>query len=286
MALEKFRKILYPDHPYGRLFPTEAMISSYRMDDIAEFYQKNYGAVRTHLYIVGVFDRDAVIDAVRQYLGDWRNGEPPVKNPPASGSTRAVYLVDRPGAVQSTILIGQPVIDPTDPDYIPMQVTNYLIGGFFSSRVILNIREDKGWAYSPYSSLSSRYHDAYWVQQADVSTEVTGAAIREIFHEIDRLRTEPPPEEELNGIKNYMTGVFVLQNSSRTGIINQLAFADLQGLGEAYLTGYVKNVFAVTPEDITRIVNTRLRDEKFTIVIAGDVSKIKKEVEPFGKIAP
>ncbi len=283
MALEKFRKVLYPAHPYGRLFPTETMIHSYRMADIREFYQKNYGAARTHLYIVGVFDRDEVIDAVRKYLSDWRAGEPPLKNPPASGSTRAVYLVDRPDAVQSTILIGQPVIDPADPDYIPMQVTHYLIGGFFSSRVIRNIREDKGWAYSPYSSLSTRYHDAYWVQQADVSPGVTGAAIGEIFHEIDSLRKEPPPEEELNGIKNYMTGVFVLQNSSRTGIINQLAFADLQGLGEAYLTGYVKNVFAVTPEDITRIVNTYLPDDKFTIVIAGDVAKIKNEVRPFGK---
>ena len=286
MALEKFRKILYPEHPYGRIFPTAEMIQSYTMSDITNFYRQNYGARRTHLYVVGVFDRDAVIAAVHKNLENWQAGAEPVTNLPETESKRAIFLVNRPEAVQSTIFIGQPVVDPSDPDYIPMLVTHYLIGGFFSSRIIRNIREDKGYAYSPYSSLSARYHDAYWVQQADVSTEVTGPAIREIFYEIDRLRTEAPPEDELKGVQNYMTGVFVLQNSSRTGIINQLAFADLQGLGDEYLTGYVRNVFAVTPDEVKRMVNTYLPDDKFTIVIAGDVAKIKQEVNPFGNIMP
>ena len=133
------------------------------------------------------------------------------------------------------------------------QVTNALLGGSFGSRITRNIRENKGYTYSPGSSLSSRVGDAYWAESADVVTQHTGASLREIFLEIERLRSEPPSAEELRGIQNFLAGTFVLQNSTPGGIIGQLRFMDLHGLERSYLENYVRNVYAVTPADVQRV---------------------------------
>ena len=125
--------------------------------------------------------------------------------------------------------------------------------GSFSSRITSNIREQKGYTYSPQGQLSNRYRDAYWVEIADVTTKVTGPALKEILGEIDRLQAAPPSEQELKGFQNYRAGVFILQNSSRPGIIGQLEFVDLHGLPADYLNGYVQRVYAVTPEQIQAI---------------------------------
>jgi predicted Zn-dependent peptidase len=119
---------------------------------------------------------------------------------------------------------------------------------------------------------------------ADVTTAVTGPSLKEIFYEIDRLRKEPPTAEELQGIKNYLAGIFVLQNSNRQGVIGQLTFLDLHGLDEKYLTTYVQKVFAITPKDVQRIAQTYLLDDKMTLVVVGDRAKIADQLGPFGKI--
>src|SRR4030095_2826162 len=127
-----------------------------------------------------------------------------------------------------------------------------------------------GYTYSPNSSLSTRFRDAYWVEVADVTTAVTGPSLKEIFYEIDRLRNEPPSEAELQGIKNYLAGIFVLQNSSRQGVIGQLSFADLHGLPPNYLSTYVQKVMAVTPKDVQRIAQQYIQPDKMTVVVVGD----------------
>src|SRR5262249_27532546 len=157
IALEKFRAVLYGDHPYGRLLPTAEMITSYSIDQIKQFYQTTYGAGRSRLYIVGRFDPAAAETAVKQAFAPWGKGSPAKPQLPKPASTRTVYLVDRPGAVQSTLLIGLPVIDPTHADFIPLTVMDALLGGAFASRITKNIREDKGYTYSPYSELSTHY---------------------------------------------------------------------------------------------------------------------------------
>ncbi|MGH7455228.1 MAG: M16 family metallopeptidase, partial [bacterium] len=283
ITLEKFRQVMYGDHAYGRIFPTEAMIESFTIDKVRGFYDANFGAARTRLYVAGRFDAGATSAAIREAFGDWQKGPDPLIDIPKPVTQRSVHMVDRPDAAQSTIFLGLPVVDPSNQDYMKLLVTNTLLGGFFSSRVTANIREDKGYTYSPGSSISSRYRDAYWVQTADVTTDVTGPALKEIFYEINRLQSEAPSEEELRGVQNYLAGVFVLQNSSRGGIIGQLAFVNLHGLDDSYLTEYVKNVFAVTPADVQRMAQTYLRDEEMTLAITGDVKKIKKQVEDVTK---
>ena len=284
VAQEKFLAVLYPDHPYGRLFPTPEMLQGYTLAQVKAFHDANYGAARAHVYVVGRFDEKAMEAAIRAAFDDWKKGAPPVSNPPKPTSERAIYIIDRPGAVQSTVILGMPVVGPSNPDWIPLQVTNTLLGGFFSSRITANIREAKGYTYSPASAVTARNHDAYWAEIADVTTAVTGPSLKEIFYEIDRLQGEAPPEKELAGIKNYMAGTFVLQNSSRPGIIGQLAFVDLQGLPDDYLNRFVANVNAVTPARVQEIAKKDLPDDKATIVIAGDRKVIEEQVKPYGTI--
>jgi zinc protease len=284
LAQERFRQVLYPDHPYGRLYPTPEMIQGYTVQQVREFYDHNFGAERSHLYVAGRFEAAAVEGAIRSAFGDWRRGPEPRITVPAPHSERAVHLIDRPGAVQSTIFMGLPIIDPSHPDWIALQVTNTLLGGYFSSRITANIREDKGYTYSPYSMVSARYRDAFWAQVADVTSNVTGPSLREIFFEIERLQNEPPPVEELRAVQNYLAGTFVLQNSSRGGIISQLSFVNLHGLPDDHLETYVQRIHALTPQDVQRIARTYLRDDRMTIVVVGDRSVIEEQVRPFGEI--
>ncbi len=284
LTLEKFRALLYPDHPYGRIFPTAEMLQGYTVDEVRDFYGAHWGAMRGHLYISGRFDEAAVEAAVREAFAAWTGGSAPERAPPKPTSERVIHIIDRPGAVQSTVHIGLPVIDPSNADYVPLLVTNALLGGSFDSRITGNIRETKGYTYSPFSQVSTRLRDAYWLQVADVTTAVTGPSIEEIFKEIDRLQAEPPSEAELEGIQTYLAGTFVLTNSSPSGIIGALRFVNLHGLGREYLTGYVANVYAVTPTDVQRIARDYLDDEKMLIVIAGDEAVIRDQVSPYGQI--
>lgn len=281
---EKFRKLLYPVHPYGRTFPTEEMIQSYTIEKIRSFHEANFGAIRTHVYAAGRFDLKKMRSAIHKAFSDWTEGPEPLINIPAPESERAIYLIDRPSAKQSTIYMGLPVIDPSHKDYLALQLTNTLLGGAFASRITSNIREDKGYTYSPFSRISTRYRDAYWVEVADVTTDVTGPSLREILYEINRLQDQPPSEDELQGIQNYLAGTFVLRNSSRLGIIGQLSFLDLHELDESYLTEYVKKVHAVTLEEVQNMARTYLRDEEMTIVIAGDRNKIYDQVSNYGRV--
>lgn len=284
LADEAFRAALYGNHPYGRTFPADAVLAAYTADQARRFHATHFGAARATLYIVGRFDEAAALAAAREAFGGWTRGTPPSRLAPAPSSTRAIHLVDRPGAVQSTIILGLPVANPTNPDYVALRVTDTLLGGYFSSRITSNIREDKGYTYSPGSTVSARARDAYWAQQADVTTAVTGASLQEIFKEIDRLQAEPPPAAELDAVKNYMAGFFVLNNSSRLGIIGQLEFLAVQGLPDDYITGYVRRVRAVTPAEVQRIARQYLDDGRMAIAIVGDRKAIEEQIKPFGLI--
>jgi len=283
-AAEKFSEVLYGDHPYGRLFPTSEMLAGYTAAQARAFYEKNYGARRAHLYVAGRFDEKAMEAAIRKAFSAWKAGSAPTVNPPHPSSVRGLYQIDRPGAVQSTLNLGLPVIDPSSPDYVPLVVTNTLLGGSFASRITSNIREQKGYTYSPFSQIATHYRDGHWVEIADVTTNVTGPAIKEVLGEIERLQAEPPSDKELKGFQNYQAGVFVLQNSSRPGIIGQLEFVDLHSLPADYLNGYVARVYAVTPQQVQETAKKYLQDDKATIVVVGDKKVIEEQLKPFGTV--
>ncbi len=280
-ALVKFREILHGDHPYGRIFPTDEMLQSYTVNDIRNFYSDNFGGNRTRIYVAGKFNSRKMESAIRDAFGDWHAGSERVILVPDVEPKNMLELVDIPGAAQSNIMMGLPVIDPSHDDYVGLQVLDALLGGSFGSRITSNIREDKGYTYSPYSTISSRYRDAYWAETAAVTTSQTGASLKEIFYEIRRLHEEPPSDEELDGIKNYLAGTFVLQNSSPGGIIGMLNRMELHGLRESALTNYVADVYAVTPEDIQNLATKYIQPDRMLTVIAGDISVIEPQVEMY-----
>lgn len=280
-ALVAFRGLLHGEHPYGRIFPSEEMLQSYTIQDVQAFYDANVGGGRTSIYVAGRFEEAGMEQAIRAAFDSWHRGADRQISIPDVKPVHQVELVDIPGAAQSNLIMGLPVVDPSNEDYVPLQVMNAILGGSFSSRITSNIREDKGYTYSPNSSVSSRYRDAYWAETAAVTTGDTGASLKEIYNEIARLQNEPPSKEELDGIKNYLAGTFVLQNSSPGAIIGQLSYIELHGLSEEYLTGYVGRVYAVTPEDIQNLAKKYIRPDDMLIVIAGDVSVISPQVEAY-----
>ncbi|MFD2245361.1 M16 family metallopeptidase [Pontibacter ruber] len=280
-AQTKFQSLLYPNHPYGRNLPTDAEINSFSLEQVRNFYQQQFGADRTAVYVAGRYEAGAMEDALKSSLSNWVKGpEPniPIAKP-VTKSTMAV--IDRPGAPQSTIVIGLPVVDPSHQDYIPLRVTNSLLGGSFGSRITRNIRENKGYTYSPSSSLSARYRVGDWYEFADVTTEHTGNSLKEIVNEINRLGKEPPAADELEGIKNYEAGLFVLRNSTPDGIISQLNFLDLHGLPETFLTNQVQNILAVTPQQVQSLTQKYIRPKDMTLVVVGDKKQIDKQLKKF-----
>lgn len=272
-------ELLYPDHPYGKTFPTPEQLSSYSITDVRGYYDGNFGARRTHVYVAGKFDRAAVEKAIREHLGQWREGPEVLQLAPGSTSARAVTLIDRPGAPQSTLRIGKRVIDPTQPDFMALSVTNSLLGGVLTSRITMNLREAKGWAYSPNSSLPTNYRQASWLENADVKSAETGPAIAEVFKEIQQLRNEPPTQPELNSIKNYRNGIFVMSSATRAGLIAQLAFMNLQGLPDDWLTTFVQRMYAVTPEQVTQAAKTYLDPAQMSVVVVGDLGTVRPQID-------
>jgi len=281
IALERFRKLLYGQHPYGTVFATQESIDKSTLADVKKYYDTNFGAQRSHLYVAGRFDAAAVKKAITASFGMWPKGPAPAPDVPQVKPNHTLDLTDRPGAAQSTLYVGLPVANPTSEDNIPLLVTNALLGGSFGSRITSNIREQKGYTYSPSSQISRRYHDAYWAEIADVTTKFTGPSLKEIFGEIEKLQKEPPTETELKGIQSYLSGIFVLQNSSRGALIGQLRYVNLQGLGDSYLSTYVQKVNAVTPKDVQRITTEYIKPEQMTIVIVGDKAQIGEQLGPY-----
>ncbi|MFY0687471.1 MAG: insulinase family protein [Cyclobacteriaceae bacterium] len=283
LAYEQFFANVYPDHSYGRYFPTAEMLDGFTIDKLKSFYDKNFGAQRTTVYIAGKFDATSAQEAVTQAFEGWKKGEPsnyPLATPQTGGK---IDMIDRPDAPQSTLIVGLPVIDPSNPDYVSLDITNSLLGGSFGSRITSNIREDKGYTYSPFSTINDRYKTAVWYEKADVTTDVTGPSLREITKEIYRLQDEVPSKEELDGIKNYEAGIYVLQNSTSSGIINQLSYLNTYDLPETFLTEKVKNIYAVTPEKVSEMVKQYIRPEDMTVVIVGDKAKIQEQIDQYEK---
>jgi zinc protease len=276
-AIAKFYKAIYKNQSYGSFFPTEEMLNSYTLEMVKDFYNKNLGAKRSVLYVAGKFDPVTVNAAVNNNFNKWKAGPDvfyPVQNPSTVGDT---LIIDRKNAPQTTIILGLPTLTPKNADYVPATVANSLLGGSFGSRITSNIREDKGYTYSPFSNISNRKSGSLWMQQADVTGAHTIDALKEIEKEIKLLQKEPPTKKELLGIQNYQAGIFVLMNSNPFGIINQLNFLDKYGLPDSYLSNYVKNVYNVTPEKVSEIAEKTYNLEKMTLVMVGDKESIEKQ---------
>lgn len=287
-AGEAFGAMLFPAHPYGSGLPSDADIASYTLADIQRFAATQLGAARTHVYVAGYFDRVRMEAALRQAFGDWAAGPAPTAVPPVPAVKPGLRLVDRVDAPQSTLVLGGPVVTPDHPDWVALQVANSLLGGAFFSRITLNIREAKGYAYSPGSGISPRTGVAVWAQNADVTREDTANALREIYHEVERLQTEAPPPDELQRNQNLLVGRLALSVSTRQGLVGRLAFLDQFGLPDSWLSGYVSAVRAVTPQRLVEVMRSQIDPGRLSLVVVGDLSKVRDSVKalPQVKVLP
>ncbi len=286
LSRAKFREMMFGDHPYARVFAPESLLNSYTAAKVRAFHARTYGAKRAHLYVTGVYDQAKVELAIRTAFSRWAAGSPATVLPATPVNHRQLALVDRPDAVQSSIRLGLPVTDPTNPDWVKLNVADALLGGTFGSRITSNIRENKGYTYSPGSFIATYGKTGIWLEVADVTTNVTGPSLKEIFYEVDRMRSEAPPEAELTGIKNNMVGLFTLQNSSRFGLMNQLQFVDQYNLGDKYLTGYVRNVMSVTPAQVLQTTQKYIDPSRMTITVVGDKKIVEPQLEPYKAAVP
>ncbi|MEJ2456891.1 MAG: pitrilysin family protein [Novosphingobium sp.] len=283
IARDAFTAALYPGHPYGETFPTQAQLAGYTLDQVKAFHKANFGAARTHFYVVGHFDPGAVRTAIEKAFGGWKKGAAPTSLPVPPSPAPKVVLIDRPGAPQSMVLLGQRIGKPSM--NVDFKAANTLLGGYFSSRITRNIREDKGYSYAPNSSVAERVEGAFWAESAAVTAESTGPAITEIYKEIRRMQDEPPTAAEVQGIKNYMNGTFVIGLASRKGMANSLAMLDLLGFGAGYMNAYVGKVSALTATDLQDAVKRELPIDKMSVVVVGPLDSVRPQLEKVPEIA-
>lgn len=269
-ASEQFFAIVYKDNPYSNQLPTEVMVDAFTIEKAKSFYEQNFGAQRSAIYVAGRFDSLAVKEAINAQFGKWKEG-PAVRYPIAKPLTsNELAVVELPNAAQTIIMLGGPVVDPTHADYTPLEVTNSLLGGSFGSRITANIREDKGYTYSPYSAIQNRQKAGVWYERADVTSEHTAASLKEIKKEMQKIQAEPVSAAELKGIQHYEAGSFVINNSSAPGMIDQLSFMDMNGLKMSYLTNRIKDIYSVTPAQVQAIAKRYFNYSDMTLVLVGD----------------
>ena len=277
-----FRAAIYGAHPYATVLPQAATLAQFTAANARAFWEQRAGAGRSLLLAAGKFDANAVIEAATQASDGWATPGAGVVRTPEPRMTRLVRFVPRPGSEQSTLRIGVPVPAPGHGDYIALEVANSLLGGSFSSRVTQNIREQKGYTYSPSSQISTRPRDAYWVEVADVTTAVTAPAIEEILGEIERLRTTAPSDEEVFGITNYVAGLFAIRGATLSGLLDHLEFLALHGLDDSYTAAYDARVRGVTPAEVWRVTRDNLRPDRLTLVVVGDPETARNDLNRFG----
>ncbi len=286
LAGERLRKVLFGAHPYAQVAPTEEQVAAYKRDDLLSVYRDFYTPENALLLVVGDFDSAAMLKTIENVFGAWSGKKPavPPTPDPARPRGRHVYLVHVPGAVQAQILAGCHAITRKHPDWIKLGLTNSLYGGAFNSRLVMNIREDKGYTYSPRSSVNPLRQYGYFSISAAVRNDVVAASLNEIFYELDKLRALPVPEPELADARNYVSGVFSLGLATQDGLLSQLATVALNELPDDYLETYREKVRALTPDDLLSTARKYLDSANMQIAVVGDRTKIEPQAALFGDL--
>ncbi len=284
LAGERLRRVLFGAHPYGTISPTEEQVTNYRVEQLKEFYRQHYRPGNALLVLVGDFSPQAMLAQIEKAFGSWAAG--PVEQAPDPAlpdvQGRRVYLVHLPGSVQTQVLIGNRAITRKHPDWMRLTLANSIYGGAFNSRLVMNIREEKGYTYSPRSGAHSLRQHGYFSVGAAVRNDVVAATLTEIFYEIDRMRTTPVGEEELDDARNYMTGVFSLGLATQDGLAGQLATATLEKLPEDYLETYRDRILKLTSADVLDASRKYFDSANAQIVIVGDRAQIESQAAQFG----
>jgi len=286
LASERLRKVLFGAHPYALVSPGEEQVAAYKREDLQKVYRASYTPENGLLLVVGDFDSNEMMKGVEKVFGAWAGKKPESKTFPAPANPRGrrVYLVHVPGAVQTQIVAGCHAITRKHPDWVKLGLTNSLYGGAFNSRLVMNIREDKGYTYSPRSGVHALKQHGYFSVSAAVRNDVVAASLTEIFYEMDRLRSVPVPEAELADAQNYLSGVFSLGLATQDGLLSQFSTVALNELPDDYLETYRAKVRALTPNDLLETARKYLDSANMQIVVVGDRAQIEPQAALFGEL--
>ena len=283
---ERLRKVLFGAHPYAEVAPTPQQVAAYKRADLQSVYREFYTPENGLLLLVGDFDSTAMLANVEKVFGSWSGKKPTAPQPtaPPNPRGRRAYLVHLPGSVQTQILAGSHAITRKHPDWVKLSLTNSLYGGAFNSRLVMNIREDKGYTYSPRSGMNAMRQHGYFAVSAAVRNDVVAASLTEIFYELDRLRSLPVPEAELADAQNYLSGVFSMGIATQDGLLSQLSTVALNELPDDYLETYRGKVRAVTPDELMQTARKYLDSPNMQIVVVGDRAQIEAQAALFGEL--
>ncbi|MGB8324910.1 MAG: pitrilysin family protein [Candidatus Acidiferrum sp.] len=286
LASERLRKVLFGAHPYAQISPSEEQVAAYKREDLVSVYEQIYTPENGLLMLVGDFEPQAMLKTIEATFGNWTGKKPTAKEgaAPPKPHGRRVYLVHNPGSVQTQILMGCPGITKRHPDWIKLGLTNSLYGGAFNSRLVMNIREDKGYTYSPRSAAHPLREYGYFSVSAAVRNDVVAASLTEMFYEIDKLRSVPVPEAELADAQNYLTGVFSMGLATQEGLLSQFSAVELSELPLDYLETYRDKIRALTPADLLATARKYFDSANMQIVLVGERAQIEEQAGLFGDV--
>jgi zinc protease len=287
LANRSFRQTLFGAHPYARTGPTLDSVKVIDRASIVEYHKTYYRPNNAFVVVTGDVTPEAAFAAVEKAFGAWtRATVPPPPAPPVPPlQGRKVVFVQRPNSVQSSISVGNFTIRRSDPRWIVMNVANQVYGGAFDSRLIRNIREEKGYTYSPQSQFQAMGQAGLYRAVADVRNEVTGATLKEIYSEIDKLRAEGPGEQELENTKTYARGLFVIQNATQNGFAATLNTMYSFGLPKDYPETFQKTVSSLSTEAVKTGAQMLLGSEDSVVVVVGDYAQVKDQLKGFANIS-
>jgi zinc protease len=287
VANKLFRQSLFGSHPYARTGVTPETLPAIDRAVLVEYHKTYYRPNHSFLVIVGEAAPEAVFAAAEKAFGGWVRGEvPATKAPPLPAlQGRRLVFVQRPNSVQSSISVGNFSIRRDDERWYTLQLSNQIFGAAFDSRLVRNIREEKGYTYSPGSIFQAMAEGGFYRAVADVRNDVTGATIKEIYGEIDKLRAGGPETEELSDAKQYSRGVFLLQNATQNGFAGTINTVNTFGLAKDYPENFQRLISQPSAEAVKTGAEMLLGSQDSVVVIVGDYTKVKDQLAGFSNIA-
>src|SRR5687768_11944873 len=283
LASEMVSRVMFGDHPYSVVAPTPESIDRSSRDEFVRFHRSKFVPNSAVFIIVGDVRYDDVLQRLESLFSTWERGEDLVTNFPAPPmrTKRTAFVIDRHGSAQSNIIIANSGITRTNPDYFPLLLMHTVLGANASSRLFMNLREEKGYTYGAYTNLDARRTAGTFRATAEVRTPVTGDSLKEFFYELNRIRNERVSEKEISDAKSYLTGVFPIRLETQEGLTDQLVQIKMFGLPDNYLEIYRNRIQEVTIEQIQEVATKYVKPGEAAIVIVGDGSQLKEQIKPY-----
>ena len=278
-----FNKLIYDEQPYGRgLGGSEQNIKAITRNDILKFYEGNFRPNNAVLIVVGDFNQKQLLPKLEKAFGNWKSGkitENSVTKAETLGKA-GIYLIDKPGAPQSSIYIGQVGASRNTPDYYALQVMNSILGETSSGRLFKNLREDKGYTYGAYSQFAYRRAPGPFSASAEVQTQSTKEAIDELLKELNGIRGAiPVTSKELEFGKQSLIRNYPSNFETDGQISNQLSDLVVYNLPDYYFNDYIQKINAITLEDVNRVANKYLDPLTMVIVVVGDRKSVEMKLK-------